>query len=209
MAEHEDEVRELDDLSPVTDEASAGANEGPLSDITDASGKQIPVDDLAALADSAVLATADGVATEEIAEKAPEAAASAEVEEEVSGAAIRKRSSLSETLAANQNYVEWGGLAGAAFVLALLGSFAVIYFATAVYLLAMIGVFYGIWKGRETNTAYSVILGCALAALLTAVFFVWTDLDRYQFDIKARGAKPHAQATSMGEPATAKITAAV
>jgi len=58
-------------------------------------------------------------------------------------------------------------------------------FSAAVYLIALGAIFFGVWKGRETNTFYSVILACALAALLTAVFILWSEVGDYGFHLKA------------------------
>ncbi len=51
-------------------------------------------------------------------------------------------------------------------------------FSTAIYLIALGFIPYGIWKGRQTNSVYTVILGCALAALLTGVFCLWMEIVR-------------------------------
>jgi hypothetical protein len=57
-------------------------------------------------------------------------------------------------------------------------------FSTAVYLIALGFIPYGIWKGRETNTFYAAILGCALAAMLTAAFILWSEMADYRFQFK-------------------------
>lgn len=88
-----------------------------------------------------------------------------------------------------QKYLEWGGLALLLIILLALGFFKIILIATAVYLFSLAAVAYGVWLGRRTNTVYSVILGCALAAVITATFCLWLEWARYGLDIKARGAR--------------------
>ena len=68
--------------------------------------------------------------------------------------------------------------------------------STAVYFIALGYVFLAVWLGRKTNTVYVVILGCVLAAVLTAVYCFWTELERYNFDIKAQEAKQRVTMTA-------------
>jgi hypothetical protein len=86
-------------------------------------------------------------------------------------------------------YVEWGGAIGIPLILLVLGWFQIIYFSTAIYLIAVGFIPYGIWKGRATNTVFTVFLACALAAVLTGLYCLWLEIGRYQFDVKAREAK--------------------
>ncbi len=53
-----------------------------------------------------------------------------------------------------------------------------------------------LWLGHKTNTVYVVILGCVLAAVLTAVYCLWTEMERYNFDIKAQEAKQRVTMTA-------------
>jgi hypothetical protein len=92
-------------------------------------------------------------------------------------------------LAQMPQYVEWGVAAGVSVLLLAIAVFGLIYFATAVYVISIGLVGYGIWKGGATNTVYTVILGCTLLAVLTAIYCLWLELGRYHFDIKAREAK--------------------
>ena len=78
-----------------------------------------------------------------------------------------------------------GAVAGAVIVLALV-FLQFIYFGMAIYAISVGLVLYGIWKERETNTVYTALLGCALIAVLTAVYCLWIELGRYQFDISAK-----------------------
>jgi hypothetical protein len=86
-------------------------------------------------------------------------------------------------------YIEWAVLAVVGVTLAALALFGLICFSTALYLVAMMAVAYVLWIERSTSTVYTVILGCALTAVLTSVYVLWIELGRYQFDIKARRAK--------------------
>ena len=95
-------------------------------------------------------------------------------------------------------YLEYAGLACIPLILLVLGySEVVLFFSTALYLIALGLIPYGIWKGRETNTVFTVILGCALAAVFTAIFCLWMEFGRYQFDLKAQEVK---QRVSMVQP---------
>lgn len=78
-----------------------------------------------------------------------------------------------------------GVVAGAVIVLALV-FLHFIYLGTAIYAICVGLVLYGIWKDREMNTVYTALLGCALIAVLTAVYCLWIELGRYQFDISAK-----------------------
>jgi hypothetical protein len=60
------------------------------------------------------------------------------------------------------------------------------FFSTALYLVAMGYIVLGIWICRKTNTVYAILLGCALAALLTAVYCLWIEMGRYEFSVKAK-----------------------
>ena len=86
-------------------------------------------------------------------------------------------------------YLEWSGAIGIPLVLLALGWFGVLYFSTAIYIISVGFVPYGIWKGRKTSTVFTVILGCALVAILTAVYCLWLELVSYRLDIKAQDAK--------------------
>ena len=92
------------------------------------------------------------------------------------------------------------GLAIAAGVLLLaLGLIHVLYLSTAVYLISVALLIYLMWRGRETNTVYTVILGCASIAILTALYCLWLELGRYHLDVKARQSKtPVAAARLVG-----------
>ncbi len=86
-------------------------------------------------------------------------------------------------------YAEAAALVAVPAALFALFWFAVVYISTAVYLLGVCFVPYVLWKGRRTNTVFTVFLGCTLLALITAVYCLWVELGRYGFDIKAQEAK--------------------
>lgn len=112
-------------------------------------------------------------------------------------AAPKKRNKFADKLAPHQKYIEWVCLGIVAVALAALTYLDVILIWTAIYAVGMVAIFYGIWACRETNTSYSVLLGCALAAVLTAVFCMWMEFARYGFDLKARSAKNRPAAAVM------------
>ena len=92
-------------------------------------------------------------------------------------------------------YLEYAGLACIPLILLTLGYFEIMFFSTALYLIALGLIPYGIWKGRKTNNVYSIILGCALAAMFTAIFCLWIEFDRrYQGDLKAQEVKQRVSA---------------
>ena len=81
---------------------------------------------------------------------------------------------------------EWGvGIAIPVVILALV-LLQVLYFSTAIYLVSVGLVAFGVWRSRETNSAYTVLLACALVAILTAIYCLWAELGRYQFDLRAK-----------------------
>jgi hypothetical protein len=86
-------------------------------------------------------------------------------------------------------FVEWGAIVGVPVILLGIAFLHLLYFATVIYVVSVALIPYAIWKGRQTNSVYTVILGCALVAVLTAVYCLWLEVGRYQFDIKAREAK--------------------
>jgi hypothetical protein len=80
-------------------------------------------------------------------------------------------------------------------------------FSTAVYLIALASIPFGIWKGRETSTVYTMILGGALAFILTGAFYLWLEIGRYNGDIRARSAKQHGAVAQVFEPAHTTLAA--
>ena len=99
-------------------------------------------------------------------------------------------------------YLELAGAIGIPLLLLVLAWLQVLNFSTALYIIAVGFIPYGIWKDRETSTVYTVILACALAAVLTAVYCLWMEWGRYQFDVKARGAKQQVRASQPLQPAS-------
>ncbi|MEN6407311.1 MAG: hypothetical protein ABFC77_12675 [Thermoguttaceae bacterium] len=84
---------------------------------------------------------------------------------------------------------EYGGLGLGVVVLLAIGWLHLVYFSTAIYVISVGLVGYGIWKGRRTNSIFTVFLACALLAVLTAVYCLWLELGRYQFEVKAKNAR--------------------
>jgi hypothetical protein len=103
-------------------------------------------------------------------------------------------------------YLELAGAIGIPLLLLVLAWLQVLNFSTALYVIAVGFIPYGIWKDRKTSTVYTVILACALAAVLTAVFCMWLEWGRYQFDVKARGAKQQVRAPQSLQPASLACT---
>ncbi len=85
--------------------------------------------------------------------------------------------------------VELAGVIGVPVVLLALFWFEIIFFSTTIFLIGISFIPYGIWKGRKSNTVFTVFLGCTLAALLTAAYCLWMEMGRYHFDFKAQEAK--------------------
>ena len=59
----------------------------------------------------------------------------------------------------------------------------------SIYLLAISAIPYVLWKSHETNTLYRVLLAITLAAILTAIMCMLSELKRYDYDVKAEGAQ--------------------
>jgi hypothetical protein len=101
----------------------------------------------------------------------------------------KSKGKFGEKILAYQKYLEWSGLAVIAIVLAVLGYMSILLISTAVFLIAMVGVAYGIWLSRKTNTVYSIMLGCALMAVIAAAYCMWVEFERYHYDFKGKDAK--------------------
>jgi hypothetical protein len=124
--------------------------------------------------------SADEVAAEPI---KPEVEQTAKEEEEVVQIEPKKQPSKQAV------YIEWGVAVGVPVLLLAIAWFGLLYISTAIYLIAVGFVPFGIWKGRKTSTVYTIVLGCTLIAVMTAVYFMWVEFGRYEFDIKARDGK--------------------
>jgi hypothetical protein len=94
-------------------------------------------------------------------------------------------------------YMEYAAAAGVAVILVVLAVLGLFSVPTAIYLIALAAIPYGLWKGRQMLDVYVLLLACALAAVLTAVYFMCLEIGRYRYDIKAREAK---QRVVMSEP---------
>jgi hypothetical protein len=134
------------------------------------------------LGDSVLEALDAAAATETAAEEPTEEAKEEGEEEGVKPPAEKKPFKLPW-------YLELAAVAVIALILLGIAAMHFLYFSTALYVIALGLIPYGIWKTGETSNVYTVILGCALAAVLTAAYCLWIELERYDLDIKARTAK--------------------
>ena len=82
--------------------------------------------------------------------------------------------------------LEWGVGVAIPVVLLAMVFLHLLYLSTAIYLVSVGLVAFGVWRERETSTAYTVLLACALVAILTAIYCLWAELGRYQFDVRAK-----------------------
>lgn len=85
--------------------------------------------------------------------------------------------------------LELVGVIGVPLILLALFWFQIIFISTALFLIGVGFIPYGLWKGRKSNTVFAVFLGCTLVALLTASYCLWSVLRKYEFDLKAQEAK--------------------
>jgi hypothetical protein len=104
-------------------------------------------------------------------------------------------------------FADLGAAAVISLILVALAAFHLLYFSTALYVIALGLIPFGIWKGGEAQNIYTVILGCALAAILTAAYCMWIELGRYDLDIKARGAKQRVAMSPIRQFGPANTTA--
>lgn len=86
-------------------------------------------------------------------------------------------------------YADIAAAGGISVVLLALGVVGLIYVSTAFFLIAVAAVFYTLWRQRATCSVYNVLLGCALVAVLLSLYFLWIEIGRYHFDLRARDAK--------------------
>ena len=85
-------------------------------------------------------------------------------------------------------FAELGAVIAIPLLLVVLAVVQIIYLPTAIWLIGLGLVPYGIWKGRDTS-AYTIFLGCVLVAILTAIYFLWIELVRYNYEIKVRSGR--------------------
>jgi hypothetical protein len=83
-------------------------------------------------------------------------------------------------------YLEWGIAAGAGALFLVLGVIGLLNLSTSVFLIAVGAVGYEMWRERERINIYTAMLGCALILVMTGIYCLWTELGRYQFEIKAK-----------------------
>lgn len=94
-------------------------------------------------------------------------------------------------------FMEWAAAIGVPLILLVLALLHLFSFTTAIYLIAVGFIPFGLWKYRDAVDVYSLLLACALAAVTTAVYFMCLEMGRYRFDLRAREAK---QRVSMSQP---------
>ncbi len=90
------------------------------------------------------------------------------------------------------DYLALGGAIFVPLILLALAWFQYLYFSTAIYFVGLVFIPYGVWLGRKKNTVYTVFLACVAASLLTAAYFLWIEIGRYNFDLGAQEAKQRA-----------------
>ena len=185
MAKSEDNGANLDDLGGNFDDLSGNdlsgndaelledAGDEPAADLEDLSAEEVPTEEAAvepAEADLADLATEPGSAAH------VEEPAHAEEEDE------REPSKLPIALEI-----------AAIFVLpVVIIVLAVMHYVNpwvGLYLFLTACVPYALWKGRRTNTVFTVFLGFVLAAELTAIFCLFKEFQRYGYDVSGRAGK--------------------
>ncbi len=81
---------------------------------------------------------------------------------------------------------EWAIVGGVAALLLVLGVIGLFNPSTSVLLIAVGLVGYEMWRERERINIYTVLLGCALILVLTGIYCMWTELGRYNFQIRAK-----------------------
>ena len=94
-------------------------------------------------------------------------------------------------------YLKLSGVIGIPLLFIALGHFQFLGYPVAVVLCVAVLMAWGLWASRKTNTVYTVFLGLTVIALLAAVCCLWTELVRYEGDIRASKAK---QRTTMSAP---------
>jgi hypothetical protein len=180
MANSEGESPDFDELKTPGEEAPAepvSADDFQDLEGLDALGSEMAEETAAEPLEEAILPEGEPIEAKEAAEpegEQPEAVGEKKPQKEPAG--------LSPT-------VVWGGAIGICVLMLVLAFLHVMFFATAVYVACVGLIGYAIWSGRATNTVYTVILACALVAVVTAVYYLWLEMDRYHLDIKAKEAK--------------------
>ena len=175
----------LDDLTGKEADLLEGAGEEPADDLEELPADNFSKGDVAGEAAPADLAEADLAKVAVAAPTAPAQAAEEEEEEEE-----RETSKLPMVLEIAAIIAVPAAIAGL-FVMQTFDAWSCLY----VFLLACIP--YALWKGRATNTVFTVFLGCILAAELTAIFCLLKEFQHYGYNVSARAAR---QKFSMAAP---------
>jgi hypothetical protein len=201
------ELEPLGDLKPLDEGLEPLSEEAGESSLAEFDAEEfIPADFESLLTSATAEPDAEGLAAPQAAAPAVEVAAEdvasedfvAEIDppDEAEAAAAEKKAKPQSKLMAN---LDWAIAGGVAVILLVVGLVGLLNFSTAVYAISVGLVFLAFWRGRRTNDLYTVILGCALIAVLTAVYCLWQEVGRYRFDIKAREAKQHVSAPRLPE----------
>jgi len=99
-------------------------------------------------------------------------------------------------------YLAIAGTIAIPIALLAIAFFGYLNFSTAIYIIGLAIVSLMFWMGRKTSTVYTVLLGCVLIALMTAVYCLWVVLMRYHGDVKAQEAK---QRVTVTQPAVRNV----
>jgi hypothetical protein len=166
------------DGDETADEAAADFDFAPFDETTaDAVDVEAVAEDLDAVAETAESGAVEAVDLETLDGTAAEHQPDLDEEEEEKEPS--KLPVLLEVLA----------VVGVPVVLVGLYFYGKMEYWTAGYAMAMTFIPYVLWKGRLTSTVFTVFLGCVLAAELTAIYVLFVELSRYNFDMKGRAGK--------------------
>jgi cation transport ATPase len=96
---------------------------------------------------------------------------------------------------AAMRYLTLSGLIGIPLIFIALAHFEVLGYPIAVALCGAV-LMPWLWLSRKTNTVFTAFLGLTVVALLAAICFLWTELARYNYDIRANQAKQRTAASA-------------
>jgi hypothetical protein len=82
--------------------------------------------------------------------------------------------------------LEWIAVIGIAVAVFALAFMNLVTFGTAMYVSAVVVVIGLMWISRARSTIYTMLLACALVAVMTAVYCLWTELGRYHFNMSGK-----------------------
>jgi hypothetical protein len=163
---------DLDDLASLGDDMA-------LSDLPDLD----PFGDLPNLPEATD--TAGATATAEVAPASTKVAAEPEANAETKADA-EKDAKTEEDNKKLPAWIDWATVGGVTVLFLLLAIFGIFSYVTVIYVTAVAFVGFAFWRGRETNNIYVILLGCALIAIITAVYCLCLELNAYDFKVKAK-----------------------